>query len=357
MKARLVIDDAVGERRRVLLDEQGLPFRISVERWSERGRRVLLDQVRWGRVKARIPGNRGWFVDLGVGPDGVVEPTRAARVVEGAMLAFRVKSEAWGDTWSSKGPVLSLADMSPNAMPAKEPVLHAEASEDALVSGVEVVATTTGAEARTVVDAAIDDALAAAVELPGGGNIGIDLTRAATVIDVDGAARKGGGDAERFALELNALAADAAARQISLRGVGGLVFIDFVAMNEPASRRGVVQRFRDQLALYLGRSSDVLELTRFGVCEAAVARRIRPLRDAVAASAAEREALDALRMIETAGEQNRAGRIKARVSGPAADWLGADTIGWREAMAGRIGPRWTIEPADGPAGPPQVWSE
>ena len=40
-----------------------------------------------------------------------------------------------------------------------------------------------------------------------------------------------------------------------------------------------------------------------------------------------------LRMIETAGEQNRAGRIKARVSGPAAEWLGADPIGWREAMA------------------------
>ncbi len=353
MKARLVIDEAVGERRRIVLDEQGRPFRISVERWSEKGRRVLLDQVWWGRVKARIPGNRGWFVDLGVGPDGVVEPTKAARVVEGAMLAFRVKSEAWSD----KGPVLSLADMSPSAMPPKEPLLHADPAEDALVSGVEIVETLTGAEARNIADAAIDDALAATVALTGGGDIGIDVTRAATVIDVDGADRKGGGDAERFALELTALAADAAARQISLRGIGGLVFVDFVSMNEPASRRGVVQRFRDQLALYLGRSSDVLELTRFGVCEAAIARRVRPLRDAVSASAAEREALDVLRLLETAGEQDRAGRLKARVSGAAAEWLGADPIGWREALAGRIGPRWTIETADGAGGPPQVWSE
>ena len=38
-------------------------------------------------------------------------------------------------------------------MPAKEPVLHAEASEDALVSGVEVIATVTGAEARVLADA------------------------------------------------------------------------------------------------------------------------------------------------------------------------------------------------------------
>ena len=353
MKATLVIDEAVGERRRVLLDEHGRPFRIDVERWSERGRRALLDQIRWGRVKARIPGNRGWFVDLGAGPDGVVEPTKAARVVEGAMLAFRVKSEAWGD----KGPVLSLADMSPNVMLAREPVLHAAPAEDGFLAGVEIGVTLTGAEARTLADAALDEALAAMVPLPGGGDIGLDATRGATVIDVDGGDRKGGGDAERFALELNAAAAETAARHVSLRGIGGLVFIDFVTMNEPAARRGVVQRFRDQLAFYLGRSSDVLELTRLGVCEAAVARRARPLRDAMAASAAEREALEALRLLETVGEQNRAGRLKARVSAAAAEWLGADPIGWREALAARIGPRWTIDPATSPDGRPQVWSE
>ena len=353
MKARLAIDDAVGERRRVLLDEQDRPFRIDIERWSERGRRALLGQIRWGRVKARIPGNRGWFVDLGVGPDGIVEPTRAARVTEGAMLAFRVKSEAWGD----KGPVLSLADMSPNAVPPKAPLVHADASEDALMSGVEIALTLTGAEARILADAAIEEALAKVVPLPGGGDIAIDLTRAATVIDVDGGDRLGSSDAERFALDLNAAAADVAARQVSLRGVGGLVFVDFVTLSEPAARRGVVQRFRDQLALYLGRTSDVLELTRLCVCEAAIARRARPLREAASAPAAEREALDALRLLETAGVQNRAGRLKARVSAAAAEWLGADPIGWREAMGNRIGPRWRIEAADGPGGRPQVWSE
>lgn len=352
MKATLAIDDAVGERRRVLLDDQGRPFRIDVDRWSERGRRACLDQIRWGRVKARIPGNRGWFVDLGIGPDGIVEPTRAARVIEGAMLAFRVKSEAWSD----KGPVLSLANMSPNAVPPKEPALHAEAPEDALLSGIALTATITGAEARTIADAAIDEALAGVSPLPGGGDIGIDSTRGATVIDVDGATRTGGGDAERFALELNAAAAEAAARQVALRGLGGLVFVDFVTMNDPAARRGVVQRFRDQLAHYLGRSSDVLELTRLGVCEAAIARRIRPLRDAIAAPSDEREALDALRLLETAGEQDRAGRLKLRLSTAAAEWLAADPIGWREALAGRIGQRWTIETADASGGRPQVWS-
>jgi hypothetical protein len=32
MKARLVLDDAVGETRRLLIDEQGRPFRLHLER-------------------------------------------------------------------------------------------------------------------------------------------------------------------------------------------------------------------------------------------------------------------------------------------------------------------------------------
>ena len=55
MKATLCIDDAVGEHRRTLLDSSGKPFRLEIERWSERGRRAKLDEVWWGRVKARMP--------------------------------------------------------------------------------------------------------------------------------------------------------------------------------------------------------------------------------------------------------------------------------------------------------------
>ena len=59
MRARLCIDDAVGETRRALLDADGHPFRFEIERWSEKGKRARLDDVFWGRVKARMPGNRG----------------------------------------------------------------------------------------------------------------------------------------------------------------------------------------------------------------------------------------------------------------------------------------------------------
>ncbi|MEQ1783003.1 MAG: ribonuclease E/G, partial [Hyphomonadaceae bacterium] len=263
MKARLVVDDAVGETRRLLLDDQGLPFRLHLERWSERGVRALLNDIRWGRVRARIPGNRGWFVDLGHGPEGVVEPTQAARMIDGAMLAFRVKAEAW----ANKGPLLSLGDISPKLTPPDRPALQAAAELDPFLEGVTIADTISGAEARTLIDAAIDEASHAIVQLHGGGDIAVDVARAAVVIDVDGGSRKSGGDAERFAQELNLAAAETAARQISLRSLGGLVLIDFVGMKQAEGRRALVAKFRDALSLYLGRSSDVLEMSRLGVVE------------------------------------------------------------------------------------------
>jgi Ribonuclease G/E len=352
VKAVLCIDDAVGERRRALLDADGRPFRLEVERWYERGKRARLDDIWWGRVKARMPGNRGWFVDLGLERDGVIEPTKAAAVTEGAMLALRVKSEAWGD----KGPVLSLADISAAATRPSIPQLHMTAAQDPFLRDVEVSETRTGMQARLEIDAAIDEASTRIATLPGGGDIAVDLTRAMSVIDVDAATRVGQPDASAFALNLNLAAAHEAARQISLRGIGGLLAVDFVRMSDKRDQRAVVEAFRRALAANLGRTSEVLELSPLGVCEAAIARRARPLTDSLATPPAVREALHALRAIESAGMADRGARIKARLSTAASLWLDADEIGWQTALAGRIGQRWTIEAADRPPGRPEIWS-
>ncbi|HOZ26474.1 MAG TPA: ribonuclease E/G [Hyphomonadaceae bacterium] len=352
MKATLCIDDAVGEHRRALLDSTGRPFRLEIERWSERDSRAKLDEIWWGRVRARMPGNRGWFVDLGLEAAGVIEPTRAAAVTEGALLAVRVKSEAWAD----KGPLLSLADMSPSAPRPDGPARHAAAKDDPFLRGVEIVATVTGADARRDVDAAVEEAQQRIHVLHGGGDIAIDATRGMTVIDVDSGSRASGADAEAFALDLNLAAADEAARQLALRGAGGLAAIDFVGMQAAKSRRAVAESFRKLLAARLGRTSEVLELSPLGVCEAAIARRIRPVRDALAAPTAEREALDALRAIETVGWAARGARIHARVSTQSAAWLELDPVGWKDQLANRIGARWAIEAGARAPGNPEVWS-
>ncbi|MEQ1607984.1 MAG: ribonuclease E/G [Hyphomonadaceae bacterium] len=352
MKATLCIDDAVGEYRRALLDASGRPFRLEVERWSERGQRARLDEIWWGRVKARMPGNRGWFVDLGLTIDGVMEPTRAAAVTEGALLAVRVKSEAWAD----KGPVLSLADMSAKTPKPDKPTKRAGPDPDPFLHGVEILATVSGQDARRHVEAAVEEAGQRLHPLVGGGDIAIDATRGLTAIDVDGGSRSGGSDAEAFALALNLTAARETARQIALRGVGGLIVVDFVGMESPPNQRAVIAAFRETLAALLGRASKVPEMSPLGVCEAAIARRSRPVEDAIAILPAEREALDALREIETAGMNARAARICARVSADAARWLEAETLGLKVQLAGRIGARWSTETETRPAGKPQVWS-
>ncbi len=343
MKATLCIDDAVGEYRRLLLDANERPFRLETERWSERGKRARLDEVWWGRAQGRMAG-RGWFVDLGLGQDGVLETK--ATITEGAMIPVRVKSEAWSD----KGPTLSLADMSQSVARPDRPGRQSEAPDDWLFAGVDIVATLTGKQARQSIDHAVEEASAGGVDIAGGGRLTIDIARALTAIDVDSAGRQGAASPD-LDFALNLAAADEAARQIALRGIGGLVVIDFVSMAAGQRRTAVVERFRMQLAERLGRTSKVLEISALGLCEASIARRARPL---AAASPAEREALEALRLIES---EPGGFWIEAKVSRQTGAWLDADLIGWKKALADRTGARLQFIVEDRPPGRPSVSSK
>jgi ribonuclease E len=350
VKATLCIDDAVGEYRRALLDPFGKPFRLEIERWSERGARAKLDEIWWGRVTARMSGG-GWFADLGLPQHGIVEPSKAQAVVEGAMLPLRVKSEAWGD----KGPVLSLADMSPNAPRPDKPGRHAPPSDDPFLRGVEVIATLKEQPARKQVDAAVEEVEQRIVSITGGGDLAIDTARALTAIDVDAGERAGAVDVDAFRLDLNLAAAEEAARQISLRGIGGLVAIDFVGMQQRRHQKEVTAAFKTALAGWLGRASQILEISELGVCEAAIARRARSVRDAQRASPEEREGLDALREIESAGWSARGSRIRALLSPAAISWLEMRPD-LTTSLNDRIGARWAVEAEDRPPGRPKVWS-
>ncbi|HEY7797471.1 MAG TPA: ribonuclease E/G [Hyphomonadaceae bacterium] len=350
MKATLCIDEAVGEHRRALLDPFGKPFRLEIERWSERGSRAKLDETWWGRVTARMPGG-GWFVDLGLEQQGVIEPSKARAIVEGAILPLRVKSEAW----SGKGPVLSLADMSPGVPRPDTPGRHAAPSDDPFLRGVEVIATLREQPARSQVEAAIEEATQRVAPIDGGGDLAIDTARALTAIDVDAGSRTGAGDMDAFRLDLNLAAAEEAARQISLRGIGGLVAIDFLGMQQRRHQKDVAAAFRGALAGWLGRSSQILEISELGVCEAAIARRARPVRDAIRTSPEEREALDTLRELESAGWAARGSRIRALISAAAKAWLDARPD-LTKALDDRIGARWAVEAEDRPPGKSKVWS-
>lgn len=130
----------------------------------------------------------------------------------------------------------------------------------------------------------IEDDIAAAlsrrVALKSGGAIAFGETEALTAIDVDSGKASARGTAfEELALKINLEAANEIARQLRLRGIGGIVVIDFLHMENAAYRAQVVNGLRQALAKdpaptkVLGMSAlGLVEMTRKRVGEPLAAR-------------------------------------------------------------------------------------
>lgn len=116
---------------------------------------------------------------------------------------------------------------------------------------------------RYDIQAQIDDALQPRVSLPSGGWLMIETTEAMTTIDVNS-----GGDMTN-ALSTNLEAIPALARQVQLRGIGGLIAIDFIDMGKATENEKVEVALKqafdgDRQAVRVGVMSDfgVIEMTR-----------------------------------------------------------------------------------------------
>ena len=77
------------------------------------------------------------------------------------------------------------------------------------------------------------------VPLQGGGSLVIDQTEALVAIDVNSGSFRADDDAEKSAYRMNLKAAEAIARQIRLRDLGGVIVNDFIDMRDERHRRGV----------------------------------------------------------------------------------------------------------------------
>jgi len=86
----------------------------------------------------------------------------------------------------------------------------------------------------------IQRALERKVMLKSGGYLMIDQTEAMTTIDVNTGAFVGHRNLEETIFKTNLEAAQAIARQLRLRNLGGIIIIDFIDMTEPEHRRKVL---------------------------------------------------------------------------------------------------------------------
>jgi len=93
----------------------------------------------------------------------------------------------------------------------------------------------------------LNRALGRRVELKSGGHLVIDQTEAMTTIDVNTGAYTGHKNLEETILKTNLEAAQAIARQLRLRNLGGLIILDFIDMKNEAHRVLVLRALEKEL--------------------------------------------------------------------------------------------------------------
>jgi ribonuclease G len=115
----------------------------------------------------------------------------------------------------------------------------------------------------------IRKALEHKVLLKSGGYLIIDQTEAMTTIDVNTGAYVGRHTLEETLFKTNLEAAQAIARQLRLRNIGGIIIVDFIDMEDPEHRRQVVRALdkalaRDRVKVYIAEMSTLglVEITR-----------------------------------------------------------------------------------------------
>ena len=98
------------------------------------------------------------------------------------------------------------------------------------------------------IDEEIAKALGRRVDLKSGGYLVIDQTEALTTIDVNTGGFVGTRNFDETIYKTNLEAAQAIARQLRLRNLGGIVIVDFIDMSKENHRDAVLAEFKKQLA-------------------------------------------------------------------------------------------------------------
>ena len=97
------------------------------------------------------------------------------------------------------------------------------------------------------VEAEIEKALSRRVELKSGGTLVIDQTEAMTTIDVNTGGFVGSRNFDDTVFKTNLEAAQAIARQLRLRNLGGIIIVDFIDMESLEHRNAVLEELRRAL--------------------------------------------------------------------------------------------------------------
>ncbi|MGF1464078.1 MAG: ribonuclease E/G [Maricaulaceae bacterium] len=329
-RAAVWVERGVGETRAAYLEADRV-IEIAHRRWDEGA--LCVGTVIEARLASLAPAMGGAFVALPAGPDGFLPLKPEHGLGEGARVVVRIAAEAHAE----KGPRLKRADdAEPGPAPPVETALARRCGAERIVE-----IAVASAESRAL-DVAVERALSPSLALPQGGRLWIEPTRALTAIDVDGGGRLGG----RPARSANLAAVTLIAAQLRLRGIGGLVVVDFISQGLK-SRAAQDELAAAAKAAFAADPSPVrfAPLSRFGVLELTRERLGPSLAERLAPEGAlstESLALDALRGLEREGRANPGSRLRLDAHHAVIDWLERAPFDWRGALTDRLGARFDI---------------
>jgi Ribonuclease G/E len=300
---RLYLDIAAGETRGVVTLD-GRPERLLITRDGDLAVQALGARV-VGRIRAVDRASALAFLDLGAGPDGVLNITKeAGPLVEGQALEMEIRSEPRGDK-GANARLIGTAEGPPRLLQA------APTMEERLRGYAPAAQIRTGGAARATADSAQEEALQTLFPIPGGGTLAVEPTRALTAVDVDLGSRPAA-EAKRAARSANLAALGVAARVLRLKGLGGLIVIDLVGRGHDAPALVSAARAAfapDNPGVALG------AVSRFGTLELTVPRRTRPaleiLTDDTGRLSVLSEALALARALEREATADGGGRFEA----------------------------------------------
>lgn len=127
-------------------------------------------------------------------------------------------------------------------------------------------------------EVAYRDAQRRCVPLGSGASLIIDYTAALTAVDVNSGSRSVKTNWETVALSTNLEAAEEIARQIRLRGIGGMIVIDFLRMNRSEDRVRILDRLKRAVARDPA-TIKILGYSRMGLVELTRKRKHKGLRE------------------------------------------------------------------------------
>ena len=290
MTSEILINVGAGETRIALAEDGVLQAYVSAPAFAGGARPGDIYNGRVTRVAAAM---QAAFVDIGQARDGFLSLRDAPTLHEGAAVAVQVTREAMGEKGAKLTARIALTpEVEVHRRIAKPPVLLQAGPgpiERALAAWkADRVLTDDARTAQNLKLELVGDDLIARhdleeqiailrqsrVTLHSGGWITIEKTEGLTAIDVNSGSFAASGGRAETARVVNLEAARAAGRQVRMRGIGGLIVVDFIQMDEGAG--AVTAALQAELARDPA-AADVLPMNSHGIVSIARQRRDAPL--------------------------------------------------------------------------------